>query len=54
MDDFVYCRFVLHHLNQPTQVIKKIFHVLKPNGIYAAEEGIVNFAFSYPVVKAWG
>lgn len=52
--DLVYCRFVLHHLNSPSQVIKKIFQVLKPNGIYAAEEGIVNFAFSYPHSSAWG
>ncbi|SRR5579883_450487 len=52
--DMVYCRFVLHHLNSPSQVIKKIIRVLKPNGIYAAEEGIVNFAFSYPHNPAWG
>ena len=52
--DFVYCRFVLHHLHKPIDVIKQIFQVLKPNGIYAAEEGIVNFAFSYPFSPAWG
>lgn len=52
--DFVYCRFVLHHLDKPINVIKKIYQNLKPNGIYAAEEGIVNFAFSYPFSTAWG
>ena len=52
--DFVYCRFVLHHLHKPDEIINKIFQVLKPNGIYAAEEGVVNFAFSYPFSPAWG
>lgn len=52
--DFVYCRFVLHHLNDPMQVIMKIFNTLNKNGVYAAEEGIVNFAFSYPFSSAWG
>lgn len=52
--NLVYCRFVLHHLNEPSRVIKKIFQQLKPNGIYAAEEGIVDFAFSYPYIAAWG
>lgn len=52
--DFIYCRFVLHHLHKPKDVIAKIFQVLKPNGIYAAEEGIVNFAFTYPFSSAWG
>ena len=52
--DFVYCRFVLHHLHEPVRVISHIYDVLKPKGIYAAEEGIVNFAFSYPHSYAWG
>ncbi len=52
--DLIYCRFVLHHLNQPTTVIAKIVQILKPNGIYVAEEGIVNYAFSYPFSTAWG
>ena len=34
--------------------MKKIFNILVPNGIYVAEEGIVNFAFSYPFSPAWG
>jgi SAM-dependent methyltransferase len=52
--DFVYCRFVLHHLHETTKVIDKIYQVLKSGGIYAAEEGIVNYAFSYPFTSAWG
>jgi ubiquinone/menaquinone biosynthesis C-methylase UbiE len=52
--DLVYCRFVLHHLNQPSKVIKEIFNTLKQGGIYVAEEGIVNYAFSFPYTSAWG
>lgn len=52
--DLVYCRFVLHHLHDPDKIIEKIYQVLKPAGIYAAEEGIVNYAFSYPYSSAWG
>jgi ubiquinone/menaquinone biosynthesis C-methylase UbiE len=52
--DFVYCRFVLHHLNDPDVVISKIFQVLNSNGIYASEEGIGSATFSYPFSKAWG
>jgi SAM-dependent methyltransferase len=52
--DLVYCRFVLHHLQHPTDAIKKIFNVLKTNGIFVSEEGIVDYAFSYPFSKAWG
>lgn len=52
--DLVYCRFVLHHLHDPTKAIAQIYDVLKDQGIYVAEEGIVNFAFSYPNSSAWG
>jgi cyclopropane fatty-acyl-phospholipid synthase-like methyltransferase len=52
--DLVYCRFVLHHLIRPVDVIAKIFQILKPNGIYVSEEGIVNHAFSYPFSHVWG
>tara|TARA_R110000868_G_scaffold208838_5_gene458391 strand:- start:265 stop:1077 length:813 start_codon:yes stop_codon:yes gene_type:complete len=52
--DMVYCRFLLHHLHEITKAIDKIHEVLKPNGIYAAEEGVVNYAFSYPTSAAWG
>jgi len=52
--DMVYCRFLLHHLHERTKAIDKIYQALKPNGIYVAEEGIVNYAFSYPASAAWG
>ncbi len=52
--DFIYCRFLLHHLHKPIDVIHKIFEILKPNGIFASEEGVVNFAFSYPFSPSWG
>jgi SAM-dependent methyltransferase len=52
--DFVYCRFVLHHLHKPEDVIVKIFQSLTSKGVYASEEGIVNYAFSYPFSSAWG
>lgn len=52
--DFVYCRFVLHHLHEPEKVIAKIFQSLVSDGVYASEEGIVNYAFSYPFSSAWG
>lgn len=52
--DFIYCRFVLHHLQEPMQVISTIYECLASGGVYASEEGIVNFAFSYPFSPAWG
>lgn len=52
--DLVYCRFLLHHLHDPMKAIEAIYQVLKPSGIYAAEEGIVNYAFTYPSSFAWG
>lgn len=52
--DLVYCRFLLHHLHDQLAVIKKVHQILKPDGIYAAEEGIVNYSFSYPFSPAWG
>jgi SAM-dependent methyltransferase len=52
--DLVYCRFVLHHLSQPREVINNIHALLKPNGIAVIEEGIVNNAFTYPYNTAFG
>ena len=52
--DLVFCRFVLHHLHDPTKAIAQIYGVLNKQGVYVAEEGIVNFAFSYPNSFAWG
>jgi SAM-dependent methyltransferase len=52
--DFVYCRFVLHHLTSPRSVIKTIYSLLKEGGVAAIEEGIVNHAFVYPYNIAFG
>ena len=52
--DLAYCRFILHHINNPTKVIEQVFQILPKGGIFIAEEGIVSAAFSYPKVKAWG
>ena len=46
--DLVYCRFTLHHLSEPDKVIKSVYQILKPGGIFVCEEGMVNAAFSYP------
>ena len=52
--DMAYCRFTLHHLNNPTKVIEKVFNLLPKGGIFIVEEGIVSAAFAYPRTKAWG
>ena len=52
--DLIYCRFVLHHLSRPREVIKNIYSILKPGGIAVIEEGIVNHAFTYPYSTAFG
>lgn len=51
--DFIYCRFVLHHLHSPVKAIHLFFEQLKPNGIYLGEEGIVSAMFAYPPTFAW-
>jgi SAM-dependent methyltransferase len=51
--DFIYCRFVLHHLHSPRSTIKIFYDNLKPNGIYVGEEGRVSAAFAYPASFAW-
>ena len=52
--DFVYCRFILHHINSPSDVIRSVYKVLHKNGVFAAEEGLVSQAFTYPFTTAWG
>lgn len=52
--DLIYCRFVLHHLHHPSEVVSKIYQALNPKGIFVSEEGIVSAAFSYPFSPAWG
>jgi len=52
--DLVYCRFILHHLERPRDVIAQMISLLKPGGIIAIEEGIVNHAFVYPHQESFG
>lgn len=51
--DFIYCRFLLHHLHSPRNTVKIFYENLKPNGIYVGEEGIISSAFAYPPTFAW-
>ena len=51
--DVIYCRFVLHHLLNPREVINLFRQCLNVKGIYIAEEGLVNQAFAYPPSIAW-
>lgn len=52
--DLIYNRFILHHLLKPKSLIDSIYTILKQGGIYVAEEGIVNHAFTYPYCDAFG
>jgi SAM-dependent methyltransferase len=51
--DFIYCRFVLHHVFHPRKTIKLFYENLNPGGIYIGEEGLINAAFAYPSTFAW-
>lgn len=51
--DFIYCRFVLHHVFHPRNTIKLFYENLNPNGLYIGEEGRVGAAFAYPPSFAW-
>lgn len=51
--DVVYCRFLLHHLHSPRKAIKGFYQVLKPEGFYFGQEGIIHSMWSYPASKAW-
>lgn len=52
--DLVYCRFILHHLSNPQDVIKSVYNILTPHGVFVSEEGLVSQAFSYPFSSLWG
>lgn len=51
--DFIYCRFVLHHVHQPKKAIQLFYNLLNTDGTYLAEEGIICSAFSYPPCSSW-
>ncbi len=52
--DFIYCRFVLHHMLEPRSIVEKFYNQLKPGGIYAGEEGVVSNGFAYPYSLGFG
>lgn len=52
--DVVYCRFILHHVQHPTDIIQKVYDLLPRGGMFVAEEGLVSAAFSYPPISGWG
>lgn len=51
--DLVYCRFTLHHVEHPKQVLHHIHEILNPGGIYIGIEGVVDYAFSEPSHPGW-
>jgi ubiquinone/menaquinone biosynthesis C-methylase UbiE len=46
--DFIYCRFLLMHLQNPLSVIQKAYFLLKDEGIFAAQEPINSALDLYP------
>lgn len=52
--DIIYCRFILHHVQHPTDIIQKVYDLLPQGGMFVAEEGIVSAAFTYPTISGWG
>src|SRR5262249_2652443 len=46
--DFVFARFVLTHVPDPLNLLRRMFHVCKPNGILAVVDTDFSGYFSYP------
>jgi ubiquinone/menaquinone biosynthesis C-methylase UbiE len=46
--DFIFCRFILSHLQSPETVLLKLFNALKPGGKLAIEDVDFQGHFSYP------
>lgn len=51
--DFVYTRFLLSHLKEPLEAIKKMKNAAKPGGKIIAEDIQLSKQFSYPVNDAF-
>lgn len=49
--DFVYCRFLLIHLNRPIEALLEMKSLLKPGGVIVCEEADFDKAFCEPSSK---
>lgn len=46
--DFIYCRWVLRHIENPTKGLQAIYNVLKKNGIFVCIDTSIASVFCYP------
>lgn len=51
--DFVFCRYILHHIPDAVAAIKEMKRVCKPGGIVFAQDPDANFFQSYPESNAY-
>ncbi len=51
--DFVFCRYILHHIPDAEATIKEMKRVCKPGGIVFAQDPDANFFQSYPESDAY-
>jgi ubiquinone/menaquinone biosynthesis C-methylase UbiE len=51
--DFIFCRFILSHLQSPGAAIRKLKGALRPNGIIAIEDVDFRGHFSHPASPAY-
>lgn len=51
--DFIYCRFLLVHIQRPEDVMQAMYRRLSQDGIIACEEATVSVSFCYPKSPAF-
>ena len=51
--DFIFCRFILSHLQSPAEVVQRLFSALKAEGVLAVEDVDFGGSFSYPPSEAF-
>ncbi len=51
--DFIYCRFLLVHIQRPEDVMQAMYRRLSQDGIIACEEATVSVSFCYPQSPAF-
>lgn len=51
--DFIYCRFLLVHIQRPEDVLQAMHKRLRQDGIIACEEATVSVSFCYPQSPAF-